>query len=152
MNYWLMKSEPEVFSIDDLARARAKTTGWDGVRNYQARNILRSMKACDLAFYYHSNAEPPGVAGVVKVVREAYPDPTQFDPEDGHYDAGSPKDAPRWWQVDVQFVEKLKRLVSLDQIRSEPRLKGMVLLKSGRLSVQPVTPAEWKVIEALARA
>src|SRR5687768_17408714 len=106
MNYWLMKSEPEVFSIDDLARAKGRTTAWDGVRNYQARNFLRSMKAGDLAFYYHSNAEPSAVAGIVEIAREAYPDPTQFDPKDGHYDPDSHKDAPRWWQVDVRFVEK----------------------------------------------
>jgi predicted RNA-binding protein with PUA-like domain len=137
MKLWLMKSEPEVFSIDDLAREG--TTGWEGVRNYQARNFLRAMKVGDLALYYHSNAEPSGVAGVCRVVREAYPDPTQFDRESEYYDAASREDDPRWSRVDVGFVEKLPRLVELATLKAEPSLAAMLVVQKGqRLSVQPV--------------
>jgi predicted RNA-binding protein with PUA-like domain len=150
-SYWLMKSEPSVYSIDDLKKDGAKGTGWGGVRNYQARNLLRSMKRGDLALFYHSNAEPPAAVGIMEVTREGEPDPTQFDPEDGHYDADSPRQAPRWWQVGVRFREKFAAPVALERIRAEPRLKEMVLLKRGRLSVQPVTAAEWAVLVALGR-
>lgn len=130
MRYWLIKSEPDVFSIDDLARSPGRRSGWDGVRNYQARNFLREMAAGDRAFFYHSNADPSAVAGVVEVVRTAYP-----DGED-----------PRWCRVDVRLLEKLPRPVSLGEIKRTPELKGMALLKLSRLSVQPVTPAEWRKI------
>ncbi|HEX2021114.1 MAG TPA: EVE domain-containing protein [Candidatus Thermoplasmatota archaeon] len=142
--HWLLKSEPDVYSIDDLKRD--KKTFWDGVRNYAARNHLQAMKAGDLGFFYHSNADPSGVVGIVEVAKTAYPDPTQFDPKDDHYDADSPKDAPRWFGVDVKFVEKLPQVVDLAAIKKEPSLKEMKLLKVSRLSVSPVTPAEWKTI------
>jgi len=127
-----MKSEPDVFSIDELAR-RGRA-GWDGVRNYQARNFLRAMKKGDLALFYHSNAAPPGAAGVMEVVREAYPDGSET-----------------WSQVDVRFVEKLPRFLSLEELRGMPELKGMVLFARSRLSVQPVTPGQWKAILGAAR-
>lgn len=144
-----MKSEPEVYSIDDLARD--KRTFWDGVRNYAARNHMRSMKVGDLVFFYHSNAKPSGVAGIARVASEAKPDPTQFDKRDEeHYDAKSKKDDPTWWAVDVEFVEKLPRVVSLAEIKAETKLREMALLKLARLSVSPVTAAEWKVIVKMA--
>ncbi len=149
--YWLMKSEPESFSIDDLARAKKQTTRWDGVRNYQARNLLRDeISVGDRVLFYHSNAAPPAVAGSARVVRAGYPDPTQFDPEDSHCDPGSPPDAPRWFAVDIAFEAKFARPVTLPEMRADPALGEMVLLRKGsRLSVQPVTPAEWKRIVKL---
>lgn len=144
--YWLMKSEPEVYSIDDLARD--KKTYWDGVRNYQARNFMRDkMKAGDQVFFYHSNAEPAGIAGVAEVAKEGYPDPSQFDPKDDHYDPGSKKEQPSWYVVDLKFVKKFKSLIPLDQLRKIKGLEKMPLLQRGqRLSVQPVAPAEWEII------
>jgi predicted RNA-binding protein with PUA-like domain len=148
----LVKSEPSVFSIDDLGRAPGKTTCWDGVRNYQARNYMRAMKRGDQVLFYHSNAEPPAVAGVAEVVREAYPDPTAFDPKDKHYDPKSHRNKPAWYMVDIRLVRKFPTPISLDRLRREPRLKGMELLRRGsRLSVQPVRPEEWKVILELVR-
>jgi predicted RNA-binding protein with PUA-like domain len=146
--YWLMKSEPDVFSIDDLAKARARTTRWDGVRNYQARNLLRDeIKVGDGVLFYHSSADPPAVAGTARVVRAGYPDPTQFDPSDSHHDPDSVRDDPRWYAVDIQYESKLARPVPLAELRAAPALSEMVLLKRGsRLSVQPVTAAEWKQI------
>jgi predicted RNA-binding protein with PUA-like domain len=146
--YWLMKSEPNVFSIDDLAKARDKTTRWDGVRNYQARNLLRDEIAVgDGVLFYHSSADPPAVAGTARVVRAGYPDPTQFDRSDSHHDPDSSPDDPRWYAVDIQFESKLRRVVPLPELRAAPALAEMVLLKRGsRLSVQPVTAAEWKQI------
>jgi predicted RNA-binding protein with PUA-like domain len=146
--YWLMKSEPSVFSIDDLARAKDRTTRWDGVRNYQARNMLRSEIAVgDGVLFYHSSAEPPAVAGTARVVRAGYPDPTQFDPRDSHFDRDSQRDDPRWYAVDIQFDAKFARDVTLPELRETKSLADMVLLRRGsRLSVQPVTPAEWKQI------
>lgn len=144
MAFWLMKSEPGVFSIENLRRK--KVAGWDGVRNYAARNFLRAMRKGDLALFYHSSTKAPAVAGVMEVVREAYPDPGQFDPDSEYYDAGPPKDAPRWFQVDVRFVEAFKTPLTLEAIKRTPALQEMVLLKRGRLSVQPVSPAEWGVI------
>ncbi len=150
--YWLMKSEPEVFSIDDLARAPKQSTCWDGVRNYQARNFMRAMAVGDRVFFYHSNADPPAVAGIAEVVRTAYPDDTQFDRKSHHYDPSSTKAAPRWDMVNIRYVETFSVPVGLDRLRKEPRLKGMVLLQRGsRLSVQPVTESEWKIVLALAR-
>ena len=144
-NYWLMKSEPDVYSIDDLKRD--KTTYWDGVRNYQARNFLRDkMKKGDLAFFYHSNAEPSGIAGIVEIVKEGYPDPSAFEQKDIHYDPKSIKEKPVWFVVEIRFVKKFKRLVSLQEIKRKPALRNMQLLRSARLSVQPVSPAEWKEI------
>jgi predicted RNA-binding protein with PUA-like domain len=147
--YWLMKSEPEVFSIQHLARAKNKTTFWDGVRNYQARNLLREMQVGDGVLFYHSSADPPGVAGTATVARAAAPDPSQFDAGDDHYDAGSTREAPRWFGVEVKLERIFARLIPLDELRALPALKQMVLLQRSRLSVQPVTPDEWKAIVAL---
>jgi predicted RNA-binding protein with PUA-like domain len=149
--YWLVKSEPNTFSIDDLAHAPRQTTCWDGVRNYQARNFMREMAVGDRVVFYHSNAEPPAIVGSAEVVRMVYPDDTQFDTRSDHYDASSTADRPTWEMVDLKFREKFPASLSLQQLRREPRLKGMTLLRKGsRLSVQPVTEAEWKVIVQLA--
>jgi predicted RNA-binding protein with PUA-like domain len=151
--YWLMKSEPEAFSIQDLKKAAKQTAFWDGVRNYQARNFLRDqIKVGDGVLFYHSNASPPAVVGTATVVREARPDPTQFDAKDGHYDPDSPEDAPRWFGVDVKLDSVFAREVPLDELRGIPALAEMVLLKRGRLSVQPVTAEEWRVITKLGGA
>ncbi len=152
MRYWLVKSEPDVFSFADLQAAPKKTTHWDGVRNYQARNTLRdAMKKGDRCFYYHSNAEPSGIAGICEVVREGYPDHTAFDKKDPHYDPKSKADAPTWYMVDVKAVKPFPRLISLGELREVAALKGMVLLQKGsRLSVQPVTKKEWETICAMA--
>jgi predicted RNA-binding protein with PUA-like domain len=151
--YWLVKSEPEVFSIDDLARAFRQTTCWDGVRNYQARNFMREMAVGDRVLFYHSNADPPAVVGSAEVVRTAYADDTQFDKRSDHFDPASEADRPRWDMVDLKYREKFPLNLPLDQLRQEPKLKGMVLLRKGsRLSVQPVSEAEWKVITTLANS
>jgi len=149
--YWLMKSEPETFSFTDLMNSPKQTTPWDGVRNYQARNFMRDdMQIGDGILFYHSNAKPPGVAGIAEVASEAYDDPTQFDPKDSHYDAKSPKDAPRWQLVDVRGVEELETFVTLEDLKAEPSLSEMALVQRGnRLSVMPVTPGEWKRVLAL---
>ena len=148
--YWLMKSEPDVYSIDDLARDGG--TFWDGVRNFEARNLMRdAMKPGDLAFFYHSNADPSGVAGIMRVAKPARPDETAFDPKDDHHDPRSSRADPTWWAVDVAFVEKLPRVVSLHEIKAAPKLAGMALLKRSRLSVTPVTAAEWKHVLKMAR-
>lgn len=151
MQYWLMKSEPEVFSIRDLAKAPRKTTHWEGVRNYQARNFLRAMKKGDRALFYHSNAEPPGVAGIVEIVREAYPDSTAWNPRSDYHDAKASPDNPVWSMVDVKLVTVFPREIPLDELRGLKALAGMELLRRGsRLSVTPVTPAEFRTIERLA--
>ncbi len=146
--FWLIKSEPDVFSIDDLAKAKNKTTYWDGVRNYQARNFIRDeMKLGDKIIFYHSNSVPPCAAGICEVVKEAYPDFTAFDPEDPHFDPKSKKDNPAWMMVDVKFVKKFSTLVSIDEMRGNPKLKDMKLLQRGnRLSVMPVTKDEFEEI------
>lgn len=151
--HWLLKSEPEVFSFDDLMAAPDRTTFWDGVRNYQARNTIRDdMKRGDLAFFYHSNADPMAIVGIAEVVREAYADHTAFDAKDPHFDPKSKPDAPTWFMVDVRAVEPLRRPVTLAELKAEPRLAKMALLQKGsRLSVQPVTPDEWKVVLELAK-
>jgi predicted RNA-binding protein with PUA-like domain len=155
MKYWLMKSEPDAFSIDDLARARKKTACWDGVRNYQARNMLRDqMRKGDLAFFYHSNCEVPGIVGVVEIVREGYPDHTAFDPEDHHFDPKSDPENPRWFMVDVKLKKKFSRVVSLRELKActDKSLSGFQLLAKGnRLSVMPVTTVQWKFIESLSQ-
>ncbi len=149
--YWLVKSEPEAFSIDDLAHAPRQTTSWDGVRNYQARNYLREMAVGDHVLFYHSNADPPSVVGSAEVVRAAYPDDTQFDKRSHHYDAASTVEQPRWDMVDLKYRRKFPCSVPLDRLRQEPKLKSMMLLRKGsRLSVQPVSPTEWAVIVKLA--
>jgi predicted RNA-binding protein with PUA-like domain len=153
MNYWLMKSEPATFGIDHLAKKPKQTAGWDGVRNFQARNYLREMAVGDLVFFYHSSTEIPGIVGIAKVVREAYPDRTAFDPKNDHYDADSDPDKPRWYQVDVQLVRKFDRVISLEELRTHTsgKLGDMVVLKRGnRLSITPVTKSEWTFIESLA--
>jgi predicted RNA-binding protein with PUA-like domain len=147
MRYWLMKSEPDEFSIDDLVAARNKTTPWFGVRNYQARNFMRDqMRLGDRAFFYHSSCPEPGIAGIVEVSAQAYPDATQFDRKSPYFDPKSVRDAPRWVNVDVKFVEK-SRLVSLAELRLRPELERMRVLQRGnRLSVMPVDPAEWAFV------
>jgi predicted RNA-binding protein with PUA-like domain len=152
--YWLMKSEPEAFSIDDLARAPKRTTRWDGVRNYQARNLLRDEIAVgDGVLFYHSNAKPPAVVGTARVVRAGYPDPTQFDSDDDRHDPDSPPDNPRWFAVDIGFEAKFDRAVTLPELRADPALSDMALLRKGsRLSVQPVAAGEWKRIVKLGGA
>jgi predicted RNA-binding protein with PUA-like domain len=149
--YWLMKSEPEVFSIQHLAKAKNQTTFWDGVRNYQARNLLREMQVGDGVLFYHSSADPPGVAGTATIARTAAPDPTQFDPKNDHYDPDSPANEPRWFGVEVKLEKIFSRLVPLDELREIAALEDMVLLKRSRLSVQPVTAEEWRAIVALGR-
>jgi len=146
-----MKSEPGEFSIDDLVRAKNQSTPWVGVRNYQARNYMRdAMQIGDRALFYHSSCPEPGIAGVVEISREAYPDATQFDPKSPYYDAKSTRAAPRWLHVDVKLVKKT-RLVPLAELRATRGLADMVTLRRGnRLSITPVTPAEWKIVEKLA--
>jgi predicted RNA-binding protein with PUA-like domain len=148
MRHWLLKTEPGVFSFDDLLQAPGQTTGWNGIRNYQARNFLRDqMEEGDRVLIYHSSADPPVVAGLAEVVRRGYPDPTQFDPKDDHYDPESTPAAPRWYQVDVKAVRKLSRPVSLEEIRATKALAKMPLVQRGqRLSVQPVAPEEYALI------
>ena len=143
MKYWLMKSEPDVFSIDDLKRVRVEP--WDGIRNYQARNFMRDgMRIGDQAFFYHSNCDEPGIVGIMKVASKPYPDHTQFEPDSRYHDPKSDPDNPRWILVDVRFVRKLKRTVTLAEMRREPELEGMRLLMRGnRLSVMPVDKPHW---------
>jgi len=149
--YWLMKSEPDEFSIDDLAKSPRKTAPWTGVRNYQARNFMRDhMQVGDGVLFYHSSCPEPGIAGIAEVASAAYPDATQFDPKSDYYDAASKREDPRWVHVDVKFVKKT-RLVALEEMRAAPALKDMVTLRRGnRLSITPVTPAEWKAVMKLA--
>ena len=148
MQYWLMKSEPSVYSIDDLKRD--KKTYWDGVRNFQARNFMRdSMKMGDLVLFYHSNAEPSGVAGIAKVGREGYPDFTAWDKKDIHYDPKSTKEKPLWSMVDLEFVEKFSRFVSLEEMKKNFDLKRMMVTKAGRLSVQPVERKHFEIVRKI---
>ncbi len=151
-HYWLMKSEPDVYSFDDLCAEPSGATLWDGVRNYQARNTMRDlMKKGDRVFFYHSNTKPPGIAGLAEVVREAYDDPTQFDPDNKYFDPKSSPDNPRWQLVDIGPLDRLPRLVSLDELKANPRLEGMEVIRKGsRLSVQPVSASEWKEVLRMA--
>lgn len=148
MQYWLMKSEPEEFSIDDLKERPKKTEPWDGVRNYQARNFMRDdMKVGDQVLFYHSNCSEPGVVGIARVASKPYPDFTAFDRKDKHYDPKSKKDDPTWYLVDVRYVRKFRRTVSLTEIKAEKKLKDMRLVQRGnRLSIMPVTKKEWDTI------
>lgn len=150
--YWLVKSEPEAFSWDDLWSSPERTTCWDGVRNYQARNTMRDgMRVGDQVLFYHSSVEPPAIVGVAEVVRAAYPDHTAFDPADPHHDPKSRREAPTWLMVDIRAVRALARPVTLAMLREAKGLEGMALLQRGsRLSVQPVSPAEWDIVERLA--
>jgi predicted RNA-binding protein with PUA-like domain len=153
MRYWLIKSEPDVFSIQDLARSKGRTTAWEGVRNYQARNFLRAMQRGDRALFYHSNATPSAVAGVVEVVRAAYPDATAWDPTSDYHDPKAGPDNPVWSLVDVRLVEVFPRELSLEELRGIEALAGMELLRRGsRLSVQPVTAGEFRTIGKLAHS
>lgn len=152
MNYWLMKSEPDVFGIDTLAKAKNQTSAWDGVRNFQARNFMREMQVGDRIFFYHSSCEIPGVAGTMTVAKAAYPDKTQFDARNDHYDAASKPESPRWYVVDVKLEEKFPHVISLEELRKHAsgKLKDMIVLKRGnRLSVTPVTKVEWDFISSL---
>jgi predicted RNA-binding protein with PUA-like domain len=153
MKHWLMKSEPDVFGIDDLERAPRRTTAWEGVRNYQARNMLRDdFGKGDRAFFYHSSCDVPGIAGVVEVVRDAYPDPTQFDRASEYHDAASTRDAPRWFCVDVKFVRRIEPVITLPELREHASgaLREMQILKRGnRLSVTPVSVAQWRFVLSL---
>src|SRR6059058_2441897 len=152
-HYWLLKSDPESFSFDDLWRLPNRTTHWDGVRNFQARNFLRDeMKKGDLALFYHSGGDDPGVIGIVEVVREGYPDHTAFDPKDPHFDPKSKKDSPTWSMVDIHAIERFQRPVSLAEMRRRPELEGLPLLQKGnRLSVQRVGSTEWNAVVALSK-
>ena len=146
-----MKSEPGEFSIDDLAKRPNKREPWDGVRNYQARNMIRDqMKIGDLAFFYHSSCDTPGIAGIMKIVSDAFPDPTAFAPEEKHYDPKSEPRNPRWYCVEVQFVRRLRRLVTLRELRARRELENLPLIRRGnRLSIMPVSSAEWDFVLAL---
>ena len=152
MNYWLLKSEPDVFGIDDLMTRPDQTEPWDGVRNYQARNMLRDqMQVGDLAFFYHSNTQVPGIVGIMEIVRAGYPDDTQFDPENDYYDPKSDPDNPRWYRVDVRFRSRFARCLSLAELRETPGLEEMPLVRRGnRLSVMPVSADEWRTVLELA--
>ena len=147
--YWLVKSEPETFSFDDLLAAPGRTTHWDGVRNFAARNHLRAMKKGDRVLFYHSSAKPTAVVGVAEVVREAYPDGTALDQKDPHFDPKSKPDDPTWFMVDIKAVEPFKRPVPLDEIKKVKELSKMALIRLGRLSVQPVTPEEFEIVARL---
>ena len=153
MNHWLIKSEPGSFGIEDLGKAAKRTTAWDGVRNFQARNMLRdTMKKGDLAFFYHSSCAVPAIVGIVSIAREGYPDVTAFDPKHDHYDADSKKDEPRWFVVDVKLERKLERAITLDELRlhAAAKLKDFVLLRRGnRLSVMPVSKKDWDFVLTL---
>lgn len=148
MNYWLMKSEPDTFSIDDLASRPNKTEHWDGVRNYQARNMMRDdMQKGDLIFFYHSSCKEPGIVGIARVTRQGYPDFTAFKSKNKYYDPKSTPENPRWYMVDVQFVRKLKREISLQELKSYKSLANIPLLQRGnRLSVMPISKKHWDFI------
>jgi predicted RNA-binding protein with PUA-like domain len=151
MRYWLMKSEPDVFGIDDLKRMPDRTDKWEGVRNYQARNMMRDdMQPGDLAFFYHSNCKEPGIVGIMKIVRGGYPDHSAFDPDAKYYDPKSDPDNPRWYMVDVRYVRKLKRNITLSELRTHTGLSELPLLRRGnRLSVMPVDARQWDYILGL---
>jgi len=151
MKYWLVKSEPSSFSFDDLANAPEQTTSWEGVRNYAARNFLRAMTLGDRVFYYHSNAEPNAIVGIAEVVREAYPDASQFDRKSAMHDPKSKRESPTWSTVDLKAVRALPRAVTLTELRDVAGLEKMELLRKGsRLSVMPVTANEWRIVCAIA--
>lgn len=151
MNYWLFKSEPETFGIDDLAARPGAAEPWDGVRNYQARNWLRDqVKVGDRVFFYHSSTREPGIVGIAEVTREGYPDTTAFDPRSPYYDPNSDPAQPRWYRVDIRLLRKLHRTITLTELRAHPQLDGLALLRRGnRLSVMPVSPEQWAYILGL---
>lgn len=155
MRYWLMKSEPDEFSIEDLKNRPRQTEGWDGVRNYQARNFMRDdMREGDLAFFYHSNTKVPGVVGIMRISREGYPDETAFDPKDPHYDPKSDRDKPRWYRVDVTYERELERVIPLSEIKDHAdELDGLPLVRKGnRLSVMPIDKKHWNFILGMEHA
>ena len=155
MNYWLIKSEPDAFSIDDLEKCPGGKDHWDGIRNYQARNFMRDdMKVGDRILFYHSNCKPPGVVGIAEVASEAYPDHTAFDPNGKYFDAKSDPDNPRWLMVDIRFVQKLDRMITLEEIKSHAeRLEGFPLVRRGnRLSIMPVSGDHWDFILSLEKS
>lgn len=150
-HYWLFKAEPDIYGIDHLAAEPKQIGRWDGIRNYQARNFLRDQVALgDELFIYHSSCKHIGIVGTAKIVRTAYPDPVQFAPQSNYYDPKSAPDNPRWVSVDIQLTRRFKELIPLAQLKSQSPLENMVLLKQGRLSIQPVTPGEWTYILQLA--
>jgi predicted RNA-binding protein with PUA-like domain len=150
-HYWLLKSEPTSFSFDDLWKAPKRTTSWDGVRNFQARNMMRDqMKPGDLVFIYHSSADPTGIAGIAEVVKGGHPDETAFDAKDSHFDPKSRRESPTWYVVDVKALKKVDPMITLEQLRGVKGLEEMVLLRKGsRLSVQPVSPGQWEIITSM---
>jgi predicted RNA-binding protein with PUA-like domain len=152
MAYWLFKSEPDCFSYDDLTKAPRKSTGWDGVRNYQARNFLRDqVKKGDKVLYYHSSTDTPAIAGIAEVVKESHPDPTAFDPGSDYFDPDSDPKDPRWVQVEIKAVRPIEPPLTLSKLREEPRLAGMELLRKGsRLSIQPVSAEHYAIVMELA--
>jgi predicted RNA-binding protein with PUA-like domain len=151
MNFWLMKTEPDVFGIDHLHKRPKQTEHWDGVRNYQARNMLRDqMQVGDQVFFYHSNCATPGIVGIARIVRAGYPDHTALDPESKYHDPKSAPDNPRWFMVDVKFERKFSRTITLDELKTHPALEDMLLLRRGnRLSVMPVSESQWQYILGL---
>jgi predicted RNA-binding protein with PUA-like domain len=153
VNYWLMKSEPDVFALDDLKRSPGGTAPWDGVRNYQARNFIREMRPGDLVFFYHSSCVQPGIVGVMEIAGQPYPDVTAFDSAAEYYDPKSRPENPRWYAIDVRYKRTLKRTIPLSELKLHPRLASMALLRRGnRLSVMPVSPVQWRYIQDLERA
>jgi predicted RNA-binding protein with PUA-like domain len=149
-NYWLVKSEPETFSFDDLLALPKQTTHWDGVRNYAARNHLQAMKKGDEVLFYHSSAKPAAIVGFAEVAREAYPDASAFDKAHSHFDPKSKPDTPTWFMVDIKAVAPLGRQITLDEVKKTKGLENMALVRLGRLSVQPVTKAEFDIVKKLA--
>ncbi|HEY6130935.1 MAG TPA: EVE domain-containing protein [Halioglobus sp.] len=150
MSYWIFKSEPDEFGIDHLAAQKKQTARWDGIRNYQARNNLRDVvKRNDLVLFYHSSCQHVGIAGTMEVVKSAYPDPAQFDPASPYYDAKSEPDNPRWFCVDVRLVEKFPQVIPTKVLKADPTTAGLSIFKQGRLSVAPVSSAQWKAVQKL---
>lgn len=148
MAYWLFKSEPTTFSIDDLIKSPHQTTHWEGIRNYQVRNMLRDdIQVGDEVFFYHSNCTPPGIVGTMKIVKKGYPDASAWDKKSQYFDPKSSSENPIWYRVDVSFIKKFKKIISLDDIKQHPDLKNMLIVRKGnRLSITPVTAQEWKTI------
>lgn len=145
--FWLIKSEPNAFGLDDLKKKPKSTDMWDGVRNYQARNFIKSMQPGDMTFFYHSNCETPGIVGIAEIVSSAYPDPTAFDPDSKYFDPKGSPESPRWFVVDVKYKQKFSDILSLKEIKSNPKIKTLPLIQKGcRLSVMPVTPQEWQYL------
>jgi predicted RNA-binding protein with PUA-like domain len=147
MHYWLLKSEPESFGIEHLEKSPQQNTTWEGVRNYQARNLIRQMQVGDQAFFYHSSCKVPGIAGIVTVIKAPYADSTALDPESHYYDPKSSSDNPRWYRVDVKLTLKYPSIITLSELRNVPELSDLVVLRKGnRLSVTPITVQEWTLI------